>query len=141
MSTNVPAVARLDLVTVDTVMHAGVVACDPSAPLASVAQILAERHIHCVVVSGLEHTPTGERLTRGTVSDRDLMRALAMARGDATAGEIAATELITVEPRDSVAQAAQLMAEHEVSHLVVVDRDFPIGVISSLDVARAAGDR
>jgi CBS domain-containing protein len=30
------------------------------------------------------------------------------------------------------------MHEHDVSHLVVVSTGFPVGVISSLDVARAA---
>lgn len=33
------------------------------------------------------------------------------------------------------------MADHHVTHLVVVERGFPVGVISSLDVARAASDR
>jgi CBS domain-containing protein len=75
------------------------------------------------------------------VSDRDLIRALARKRGETTAGQIAATELVTIEPAESVARAAQLMADHHVTHLVVVERGFPVGVISSLDVARAASDR
>jgi signal-transduction protein with cAMP-binding, CBS, and nucleotidyltransferase domain len=141
MNAPVPTIARLDLTRVEEVMHTGVVTCDSTAPLAAVAQILAEARIHCVVVSGLEQTRDGERLTWGTVSDRDLIGALAASRGDAIAGEIAATEFVTVEPAETVARAAQLMAEHDVSHLVVVERDFPIGVISSLDVARAASDR
>jgi CBS domain-containing protein len=139
MSTVSPTVPRLDLLTVERFMHAGVVACDPDTPLAAVARILAEHRIHCLVVSGIDHTRDGDRLTWGTVSDRDLVRALADARGGTTAGTIAATELITIEPSESLDLAAQLMAEHDVSHLVVVYRGFPVGVISSLDVAAAAG--
>jgi CBS domain-containing protein len=139
MST-VPLVARLDLVTVDEVMHAGVVACDPSTPLAHVARILAEARIHCVVVSGIERTREGERLTWATLGDRDLVRALAEGQ-DVTAGQIAASELITVAPGETVARAAQMMSEHDISHLVVIERGMPVGVISTLDVARAAADR
>lgn len=141
MSTVVPAAARLDLMTVEESMHAGVVACDPGASLADIARILAEKRIHCVIVSGIQHTRGGERLAWGAISDRDVMRALVAARGDTTAGKIAATEIVTVEPSESVDRAAQLMAEHDVSHLVVVQRGFPVGVISSLDVAAAAGRR
>jgi CBS domain-containing protein len=141
MSTVAPTVARLDLLTVEPFMHAGVVACDPATPLVRVARVLAQKRIHCVVVSGIDHTPEGDRLTWGTVSDRDLMRALADLRGGTTAGAIAATEPLTIEPSDPLDLAARLMAEHDVSHLVVVDRGFPVGVISSLDVAAAAGGR
>jgi CBS domain-containing protein len=42
----------------------------------------------------------------------------------------------TTEP---LRRAAQMMAEHEVSHLVAVDPETtkPVGVISTLDIARA----
>ena len=51
---------------------------------------------------------------------------------------MAATEIVTVEPSEHLDRVVQLMNEHEVTHLVVVDKDFPVGVISSLDIARAA---
>lgn len=86
MNAPVPTVARLDLTTAQEVMHAGVVACDPASPLAAVAWILADEQIHCVVVRGIERARDGERLTWGTVSDRDLIRALARKRGETTAG-------------------------------------------------------
>jgi CBS domain-containing protein len=31
------------------------------------------------------------------------------------------------------------MAEHKVTHVVVVEDDYPVGVVSALDVAGAAG--
>src|SRR5690349_15019647 len=134
MTTLVPTLPRLDLVTVEQFMHAGVVTCDPTTPLAVVAQILADKHIHCVVVGGIERTRDGERLTWSAISDRDVMQALADARGDTTAGHLAAMELVTIELVEPVSRAAQLMAEHDVSHLVVADRGYPVGIISSLDV-------
>ena len=35
--------------------------------------------------------------------------------------------------------AAQLMAEHAITHLVVTQHGNPIGILSALDIARAAG--
>jgi CBS domain-containing protein len=119
-------------------MHAGVVSCDAQTPLAEVAAMLAEARIHCVVVAGLTTSATGTRLTWGTVTDRDLIRALDHGEAGLTAGSVAGTELVTIAPDDSVGRAVQLMADHEVSHLVVVENDYPIGLISTLDVARAA---
>lgn len=138
MSTAVPAVARLDLMKVEDHMHAGVVACDPRAPLADVARILSDERIHCVVVSGIDTTRSGSRLTWGTLTDSDLIRALDSGDTSVTAGPIAATEIVTVEPSESLDRVVQLMSEHEITHLVVVDGGFPVGVISSLDIARAA---
>lgn len=136
--TTVPTIARLDLMTVGDHMHAGVVTCDPRTPLADVAEILSGKKIHCVVVAGIDTTRIGSRLTWGTLTDRDLIRALDSDDASITAGPIAATEIVTVEPSESLGRVVQLMNEHEITHLVVVEKGFPVGVISSLDIARAA---
>jgi CBS domain-containing protein len=54
-----------------------------------------------------------------------------------TAGAVAGTSVPCIGSRDPLTRAAQLMAEHDVSHLLVVgDADgHPEGVLSSLDVA------
>jgi signal-transduction protein with cAMP-binding, CBS, and nucleotidyltransferase domain len=39
---------------------------------------------------------------------------------------------------EPLAEAARLMADREVSHLVVNEDDRPVGVVSTLDIARAA---
>jgi CBS domain-containing protein len=67
----------------------------------------------------------------------DLLRA---ARDDIdarTASWAAVTEFLSVSPDDPLERAVQLMLEHEVTHLVVVDPGSgrPLGVLSSLDVA------
>jgi CBS domain-containing protein len=141
MSTAVPSTARLDLLAVEQYMHVGVVTCDPEAPLETVAAMLAQERIHCLVVAGIETTSKGAHLTWGTLTDRDLIRALESGDTSVTAGKIAATEIVTVEPSESLDRVVQLMNEHEITHVVVVELAFPVGVISSLDVARAAGDR
>ena len=56
-----------------------------------------------------------------------------------TASGSAATPALMTTPEETLRRAAQLMAEHEVAHLVVVDSETsrPVGVISTLDVAKA----
>ena len=47
---------------------------------------------------------------------------------------------MTVNPADTLHHAAQLMAEHQTAHAVVVDSvtGEPVGILSTLDVARWA---
>jgi CBS domain-containing protein len=126
-------------VAVSEVMHYGVITAPPQATLAQVADEMARNRVHCVVVEGIARRHAGhETLVWGILSDLDLMRAFAADRLDASAGEIAASEIVTVDATDRIEQVARLMAEHESSHLVVVSPETgePIGVISSIDVAR-----
>jgi CBS domain-containing protein len=116
-------------------MHPGVVSCTPETSLRVVAQIMAQRHIHSVVVTDLRRGATGRGW--GVVSDVDLLRASSGDLDTQTAREIAATELPTVAVEETLPRAAQMMAEHEVTHLIVVDDgdDRAVGVLSSLDIA------
>src|SRR6185295_16426317 len=94
---------------------------------------MATYRIHCVVVAEV-----AEGAPLGVIADMDVAAAAAGAR-DAPAGALARSEAITVYPDDSLQYAAQLMAEHEVTHLVVVQPHsrHPVGVLSALDVAGA----
>jgi CBS domain-containing protein len=87
--------------------------------------------VHAVVIA----TPGAERPV-GVVSDLDVVAALA-AGADCAAGEAAATEALMVTADEPLQSAAQLMAEHGVAHLVVVDSagGYPVGVLSTLDIA------
>ena len=53
------------------------------------------------------------------------------------ASTVARTEVLTVSPEDALERAAQLMAEHDVTHLVIVQphSGHPVGILSALDVA------
>lgn len=113
-------------------MRLGVISCPPDASLREVARIMATYRIHSVVV-----TEMAESAPLGVVSAMDVV-AGALDR-DAVAGTVARTELLTVKPEESLARAAQLMAEHDVTHLVVVQPQsgHPIGIVSALDLANA----
>jgi CBS domain-containing protein len=139
MNPSTPIIPRLDLMRAEDVMHAGLVGCDPTASLSDVARILAEERIHCVVVHGIERTRAGERLTWGIVSDRDLVRALDASDVTVTAGALAVSAMLTVEPQEALDRVVQLMASYDVTHVIVAEHDYPVGIVSALDIARAAG--
>jgi CBS domain-containing protein len=123
---------------VSDVMTTGVINCSPETPLPVVAALMAERRVHAVYVFdyGAEADETVELW--GLVSDLDLVAAAYGPIEERTAGETAITPLLLVKDDDTVARAVQLMIENGISHLAVVDSKTsrPVGVLSSLDVAR-----
>jgi CBS domain-containing protein len=136
-----PADRALEGVTSDELlvadaMHPGVIFCAPESPLRHAARLMAKHRVHAIVVLGDDE----EGGLWGVVSDVDLVDAVA--RNDlsgCTAGGVARTPLVTIAREQTVASAALLMSEHGVTHLLVVaSGDRPIGVISTLDLARAA---
>ena len=118
------------------VMRPGILSCPPESTVREVARVMAVHRVHCVIVAGL---PAGERSVWGVVSDLDLASAVESATEETTAGEIAATEAVTLPQTATLDEAARLMAEHETAHVVIVDgrTGEPIGVVSTLDIALA----
>jgi CBS domain-containing protein len=119
-------------------MHAGIVSCSADAPVTEVARMMGDHRVHAIAVAEIGHgRPWG---TWRIVSDMDVMAAVAAA-GELTAREMAATEAATVSADESLEDAAQAMSKHNVAHLVVLDSvgGYPVGIISTLDVASAYG--
>ena len=128
--------------TVADAMTVGVINCTPETPLSEVARIMARYKVHSVFVYdyGDEDDETAELW--GLVSDLDLVAAAWAGVDERTAGDSAVAPLVTVRSDDRLEHAAQLMAEHGVSHLAVMDETSgrPVGVLSSLDIARVIAD-
>lgn len=120
-------------------MHAGIVSCSQDTPLDEVARMMGDYRVHAIAIADLGHgRPWG---TWRIVSDMDVMAAIATGHEPA-AREVAAGEAVTISAEERLGSAAQVMSEHGVAHLVVVDPEahFPVGIISTLDVASAYGD-
>jgi CBS domain-containing protein len=129
----------LETLKVQDAMHEGVFTCSLYAPLSTVARIMAAHRVHAVVVWNEPARNEAAQLW-GVVSDLDLIKLAATEDLRArTAGGSAATPALMVAPDESLARAAQIMTEHEVTHLVVVDPTTtkPVGVVSTLDLAEA----
>ena len=128
---------RLESMRVADVMHEGVFTCSLHAPLSTVARIMAAHRVHAVVVWNEPSRNEPPQLW-GVVSDLDLIKIAGVEdTSERTAGASAATPALMVARDETLARAAQLMTEHDVSHLVVIDRHTtkPVGVISTLDLA------
>jgi CBS domain-containing protein len=132
----------LEQLRVADAMHPGVVTCPLETPLREVARMMALYRIHAVVAFRESSGDVSGPGLWGVVSDLDLVRAVGAGAGELagrTAGGTAVTPVVMVAPNELLIRAAQLMTEHEVTHLVVVDPEStrPIGVLSTIDIARA----
>src|SRR5512132_18030 len=130
----------LRLLRVVDAMHPGLISCSPDTPLRTVARMMATYRVHAILVTahGAEELPGGS--VWGVISDADLLRVAQVGDLDEQAARtIAATPVLTVTTGEELVHAAQLMVEHEVSHLIVVEPRSarPVGVLSTLDIARA----
>jgi CBS domain-containing protein len=118
-------------------MHWGVVSCPSDASLETVATLMRDERVHCIVVID---DPSDAQSLWGIVSDLDLIAASTV-RGldEQKAGGTAMTPAVTIAPSEPLERAAQLMTKHAVTHLVVIDRveRHPVGVVSTLDLAAA----
>jgi CBS domain-containing protein len=120
-------------------MSPGVISCPPETPLRVVARMMSTFSVHAVFV--FEHQEEDDEAHRlwGVVSDLDLVAASRLDVDSLAAGASAVTPLVTVTSERPLSEAATLMAQHGIAHLAVTDpvTRRPIGVISTLDVARA----
>jgi CBS domain-containing protein len=112
----------------------GIVACSGAAPLGEVAGLMARNNVHAIVVVD------DQAVEPPVVSDQDLVDAVASGHFDElTAADIARSEAVSIFADEDLGRAAQLLAEHRVTHLVVRNvRREPVGIVSALDLAEAA---
>lgn len=108
--------------------------CEPSTTVVDAAKVMANEDVGPVPV-------VQEGRVVGLVTDRDLVvRVLAEGRdpSSTTIGEIASSDLVTVQPDSDLNEALRLMAQNQVRRLPVVEGDRLVGIVAQADVARAA---
>ena len=129
--------------SVEQVMTTKVITVSPETPIAEVARILVEREI-----SGLPVVDAGGRVV-GVVSEGDLLvreaghwsdehRRRRGGKVDAqTAGEAMTSPALTIEPFRAIHAVAEIMIEHHVNRLPVVDPEGRLlGLVSRADLVR-----
>jgi CBS domain-containing protein len=130
----------LGSLTVADSMRRGIVTLSPSASLRDVASTMAEQRIHAVLIVDDGPSDAHEDPLWGVVSDVDLMRGIS-STASLDAGKLAALaalDVLDIGSEEPLAEAARLMAEHEVSYVVVVEDGRPAGVLSTHDIASVA---
>jgi CBS domain-containing protein len=123
-----------DEAKVHDAMRVGVVSCRPETKLADVARMMAGYGIHSVVVHEIESASA----LWGIVTSLDLAQA-ADQLGSLTAGDVASTDLVTIPSDRPLREAASLMADHRITHLVAVQPESgrPAGMVSARTIAAA----
>jgi acetoin utilization protein AcuB len=123
-------------------MSQPVVTILPSTPVSEALKTMRERSIRRLPV-----LDASDRLV-GIVSDRDLLHAepspatslsiweIAYLLGRLTVEKVMTTEVLTVEPTTPIEAAAQLMVDHKIGGLPVVDGGRVVGVITETDIFR-----
>jgi CBS domain-containing protein len=126
------AVPAFDDARVADVMRGPVLTCGPETPIPSVARMMADEHVHAVVVTGIIGTAWS------VVTSLDVAAAAAADAVDEVAREAATAEPVTVAADAPLSEAARIMVDHRISHVLVVDGEGrPAGIVSTADVARS----
>src|SRR5215210_2157889 len=109
----------------------------PDSSVADAAKMMRDDDV------GLLPVADGDRLV-GTLTDRDVaIRVVAEGRDpDSTkVNEVASTDLVTIDPEQTLDEALRLMAQHQVRRLPVVEEDGKlVGIVAQADVARHGDD-
>lgn len=103
---------------------------DASDTIEAAARAMASEDVGALIVQS-------ESRIVGIITDRDIVvRGLAEGRGlDATVGEIASDQIVTVGPGDPVATAVEVMRDAAVRRVPVMDGDTAVGIVSIGDLA------
>jgi len=120
------------------VMSSNVCSVDADKTVAYAAKMMRDEDV------GLAPVVEGDRLV-GTLTDRDVaLRVVAEGRDPESTSvrEVASTDLVTIDPEQTLDEALRLMAQHQVRRLPVVEEDGRlVGVVAQADVAREGDDR
>jgi CBS domain-containing protein len=106
-----------------------------SSTVVEAAQVMKDEDV------GIVPIVDGYRLT-GVVTDRDIAIKVVAARKSpesTTVGEIASSNLVTIDPDQDLDEALRLMGDHQVRRLPVCEDDGRlVGILAQADVAEHA---
>jgi CBS domain-containing protein len=120
---------------VRNLMHPGLLTCHPDAMIGQVSVMLAQHHVHALIVVDRDGRPIG------IISDYDVLAGEWLSRDsqslitmrNITAGELMSTPIDTIDAGMPIGLAAQKLIEKDINRLLVTEKDIPVGVISISD--------
>lgn len=115
--------------------------CSADDGLHSIARMMADNDCGCIPI--VEDTSSNKPI--GIVTDRDIaIRAVAEGKNplDLTAMDVMTKNVVTVTPDTSVEECCNLMEEHQIRRIAVVDDSGACcGIVAQADIASNADDR
>lgn len=105
----------------------------PDAPVLDAIRLMADAHVGAVLVMD------GPRLV-GIVSERDYARKVVLqgrSSAETPVRDIMTEEVIATTSQDTSDHCMQLMTEHRIRHLPVMEGDDVVGVVSIGDLVKA----
>ncbi len=105
----------------------------PEAPVLEAIRLMADARIGAVLVMD------GPRLV-GILSERDYARKVVLqgrSSADTPVQDIMTSRVLTTTPADTSDRCMQVMTEHRIRHLPVLDGDDVVGVVSIGDLVKA----
>src|SRR5919202_6439821 len=122
--------------TVMDIMRKKLETIEGTASVQQAAKKMEDKNVSSLVIIVENGQP------QGLVSERDLVRKICANDKNSskvTNKQIMSSPLINIDSRSSPSEAADMMLQHNVRHLLVVDNDNvnkPIGIITPLDFTR-----
>jgi len=110
-----------------------VVTISESQTVLDAVKVLVDRNIGGLVVMEGQH-PTG------ILTERDILRLTARAPGELGSiriGSVMTREMITARPQDHLSEMMDVMTEHRIRHLPIMEGDQLAGIISIGDLLNA----
>ncbi|MEM2917352.1 MAG: CBS domain-containing protein [Candidatus Bathyarchaeia archaeon] len=116
---------------VKDVMSSPVITVDENKTVNEVAKLMDEHGLGCIIVTGKEGKPLGIITEKDLVS-RVLAKNILPSR--LTAKEVMTTPLITIDPSETLSDAARRMSRLNIRRLGVIYKGELVGIISSKDI-------
>lgn len=118
------------------VMNHEITTCRAMDTVKDIAQIMVDNNSPFVIVVD----SSGEAW--GVVTELIILKYLIKGTTDLTAEEVMSTPVITVEPTISITEAAAIMIEKDVHHLLLIHKALgqnlkPVAIISAFDIIRS----
>jgi len=111
-----------------------VLTIEPAATLATAVQMLAQRRIGALVVTGADHRIVG------IISERDIVRVLGE-KGTAVLGapiaEVMTRKVVTCGRNETIAEIMERMTGGKFRHVPVIEHGRLVGIVSIGDVVKA----
>lgn len=111
-----------------------VLTIEPAATLAAAVQMLAQRRIGALVVTGADHRIVG------IISERDIVRVLGE-KGTAVLGapvaDVMTRKVVTCARNETIAEIMERMTGGKFRHVPVVEHGRLLGIVSIGDVVKA----